>query len=100
MGHITTNMAYKEILLLDEMLTKKEIPHTMRPLYGGWQIRFPVLILDDYVASIVEHNYSYGLEIMSKEILGHDDVEGYLKAEYVCKLLEDYCNKNRKEQGK
>ena len=92
----TPNDKYKEILLLSKMLTEREIPHTLRPLFDGWQIRFPILVLKDYIASIIEHRYSYGLEIMSKEILGHDDVEGHFTAKKLCRLLEDYYNKNMK----
>ena len=85
------NPKFKEILLLDEMLTNEGIPHELVQRYDGWQVIYP----NDgagRVADAIEFFESYGhskdkLELMGlltqeeKEI--DKDVTGFLTAEDV-----------------
>lgn len=92
---------YKEIWRLKAMLEDENIPFTWidwtsEPSKRGFQICYP----DKYkrVCSVIEHDFSYGHEVDSLEILGlvtqremdsvGDEVLGYLPAENVFRRIK------------
>lgn len=90
-----TNDSYQEILRLDAMLTEKQIPHTLKKLFDGWQVIYP-RDGSDRVMDAVEHFGSYGNEDDQVEIMGlltpeeekWDSVIGHLSAEEVLDRIE------------
>lgn len=91
-----TNPSYKEILKLDQMLTERKIPHTLRPMNDGWQVIYTGKG-SELIADAIEHQYSYGSEVDLLEIYGLltteekqiDNVSGYLTAVEVFKRIEN-----------
>ena len=90
----TTDPSYKEILVLDKMLTSSGIPHTLKRFFDGWQVCYPAE--DDRVMDAIEHSGSYGNEKDLLEIMGlltpeeqkHGSVLGYLTAQKVFERIE------------
>lgn len=89
-----TNPIYQKILKLDKMLTEANIPHTLDKLFDGWQIGYPVRVnTRGCVMDAIEHNGSYGLEIMgllTPEEAEHDDVVGCLSPEEVFERIRKH----------
>lgn len=91
-----TNPVYQKILKLDKMLTEANIPHTLDTLFDGWQIGYPVRVNDHgNVMDAIEHNGSYGLEIMgllTPEEEEYDSVAGCLDVEEVFERIRKHYN--------
>lgn len=67
---------YKEIHVLDKLLTEAEIPHTMKPSMGGWQICYPVESPNERLMDAVENTLSDSHEYNLLEIMGLLTPEG------------------------
>ena len=100
-GQYKTDSRYTEILKLDELLNKANIPHTLRNLFDGFQILYPEYTEScGLVMDAIEHFGSYGSEKNLLEIQGlltekeqrSDSVLGYLTAEEVFKRIENHWN--------
>lgn len=101
------NPSYKEILKLDQMLTERGIPHTLRPMKDGWQVIYTGNG-SELIADAIEHYFSYGSECDLLEIYGlltpeekqTDDVLGYLTAVEVFRRIEnDWKNRQTESSG-
>lgn len=94
---------YKEIWRLKAMLENEGIPFdwidwTNSPSKRGFQICYPDKYGTTRVCSVIEHDFSYGHEVDSLEILGlvtqremdsvGDEVLGYLPAENVFRRIK------------
>ena len=108
MKEMTLNEEYTEILKLNEMLTKSEIPHSVDRMFDGWQIIY--FYNGERIADAIEHFGSYGQDENLIEIMGcltpeeeeHDKVLGYLTAEEVFeRFSKDFLNRKfgTKERG-
>lgn len=81
--------SYQEIIRLHDKLDEAGIPHEFEPYMGGYHIVYN----EDgkRVCSAIEHDFSYGHECDTIEIMGlltpeervRDDVVGYLTADDV-----------------
>lgn len=96
------NKNYTEILKLNEMLTKAEIPHTINRLFDGWQVIY--CYNGERIADAIEHFGSYGNKENLLEIKGCltpeeekvNSVLGYLTAEEVFeRFLKDYKKRSK-----
>ena len=76
-GKYITDSRYQEIHVLDKMLTKASIPHTMKPFMDGFQICYPVESPPDRV-----------MDALTPEEQEHDSVLGCLSAKDVFKRIE------------
>lgn len=93
-GEWYLNESYKEILVLEKMLTEAEIPHTLHRLLDGWQVIYPEEG-EKRVVDAIEHYGSYGKDEDLLEIMGlltpeeeeDNSVLGYLSAEEVFKRI-------------
>ena len=94
------NENYTEILKLNKMLTKAEIPHSVDRLFDGYQIIY--FYKGERIADAIEHFWSYGADENLLEIMGcmtseeeeQDEVLGYLTAEEVFKRFSnDFINR-------
>lgn len=105
---------YKEIWRLKAMLENEGIPFdwidwTNSPSKRGFQICYPDKYETTRVCSVIEHEFSYGHEVDSLEILGlvtqremdsvGDEVLGYLPAENVFRRIKAHYM-TTKEQSK
>ena len=97
---MTLNENYTEILKLNEMLTKAEIPHSFDRMFDGYQIVY--FYKGERIADVIEHFGSYGNEENLLEIMGcmtpeeeeQDGVLGFLTAEEVFKRFsKDFLNR-------
>lgn len=88
---------YKEIFRLKEMLELDCIPFEFLNLFDGYQIRYPDYTYNNnYICSVIEHNFSYGnthdlLELsglLTREEESLDSVVGYLSAEEVFERIK------------
>lgn len=94
--------SYKEILVLDKMLTDAGIPHETRRLLDGWQVFY--FENGIRIADAIEHYGSYGHEADLLEIMGlltpeekeEDGVLGNLTAENVFKRIEAHWKEMQK----
>lgn len=97
MINYSTNLcdAYKEILVLDQMLTEENVSHQLHRLLDGWQI----ITFDEQgeaVFSIIEHRCSYGCKVdrveMSLTKNGHfiGQPEGCMSAVDAMKRIKEY----------
>lgn len=94
-GNYIENPAYKEIHVLNELLNKAGIPHTMKRFRDGWQICYPV---DEKgrVMDAIEYHGSYGVEEDLLEIMGlltpeeksQESVLGHLTAQEVFERIK------------
>lgn len=96
-GHYITDSKYKEIHVLDRLLTEEKIPHTIKKYMDGFQICYPVegpgMVMD-----AIEHFGSYGNEDDLLEIMGlltaeeeaDDSVLGNLTAKDVFKRIKQH----------
>lgn len=102
--HLNPN--YKEILKLDSMLTKANIPHTLDRLYDGWILRYPSNDIE-MIMDAIEHFSSYGSRNDKLEIMGLltpeeeecDEVLGDLTAEEVFERIKKHWNGETKGEG-
>ena len=94
------NENYTEILKLNEMLTKAEIPHSFDRMFDGYQIVY--FYKGERIADVIEHFGSYGSEENLLEIMGcmtpeeeeQGRVLGFLTAEEVFKRFsKDFLNR-------
>lgn len=94
------NENYTEILKLNEMLTKGEIPHSVDRMFDGWQIVY--FYNGKRIADVVQHFGSYGADENLLEIMGcltseeeeQDSVRGFLTAEEVFeRFSKDFLNR-------
>lgn len=93
-----TDPDYKEIIKLDTMLTEHGIPHTLDPLYDGWQVCYPSKG-ESLVMDAIEHYGSYGSSEDKLEIMGlltpeeeaEDSVLGHLTADEVFMRIQKHC---------
>lgn len=100
------NTKYREIHILDDLLTKAEIPHTMDRFLDGWQIIYPENG-KNRIADAVQHFGSYGAEEDFLEIMGLltteeekcDSVVGHMTAKDVFDRIERHY-KNRVEKAR
>lgn len=100
------NPDYKEILKLDLMLTKAEIPHTLDRVWDGWILYYPSSGIE-MIMDAVEHSSSYGHSIDKLEIMGLltpeeekiDEVLGNLTAKEVFERIEKHWNDEMKGEG-
>ena len=102
---MTLNENYTEILKLNEMLTKAEIPHSFDRMFDGYQIVY--FYKGERIADVIEHFGSYGNEENLLEIMGcmtpeeeeQDRVLGFLTAEEVFKRFsKDFLNRNSEQR--
>ena len=98
-GNMNTNPSYQEILKLDRMLTKENIPHTLKTIFDGWQVCYPVDVSSSVcVMDAVEHYGSFGKDEDKLEIMGlltpeeeeHDTILGYLTADEVFERIKKH----------
>lgn len=90
------NKKYKEILVLDKMLTDSHIPHKKETMFGGWHICYPSK--EDTICSVIEHDGSYGRSDDLIEIMGlltdeereYGDAVGGLTAEDVFERIKKH----------
>lgn len=101
-GQYKTDSRYTEILKLDELLNKSNIPHTLHKMFDGFQILYPQCRERcNCVMDAIEHRGSYGSEKNLLEIQGllteeeqrNDSVLGFLTAEEVFKRIENHWNR-------
>ena len=93
------NENYTEILKLNELLSKTEIPYTVDRYFDGWEIIY--FYNGERIADAVQHFGSYGADENLLEIMGcltpeeeQDGVLGYLTAEEVFKRFsKDFLNR-------
>lgn len=94
------NENYTEILKLNELLSKTEIPYTIDRYFDGWQIIY--FYNGERIADVVEHLGSYGTDKNLLEIMGcltpeeeeQDRVLGFLTAEEVFeRFSKDFLNR-------
>lgn len=62
---------YKEIIMLDKMLTDADIPHQLYTWLDGWQIEYTYKTRR--MCSVVENENSMGMEMMG--LLKDDEIE-------------------------
>lgn len=95
-----TNKKYTEILKLNEMLSKTDIPYSVDKVFDGWQIVY--FYNGERIGDAIEHSFSYGSEENLLEIRGlltpeeeeYDSVWGWLTAEEVFKRIsKDFLNR-------
>lgn len=94
-GHCIENLKYKEIHVLDQLLTNAGIPHTMKRFLDGWQVCYPCEG-NGRIMDAIEHYGSYGKEEDLLEIMGlltpeeeaQDSVLGHLSAQDVFIRIE------------
>lgn len=90
-GGSPLNNKYQEILKLDDMLNKANIPHVLKRMFDGWQVCYPSDDEKDMVMDAIEHFGSFGKEDDKLEIMGlltpeeekDDLVLGHLTADEV-----------------
>lgn len=85
------NDQYKEILVLDKMLTEAGIPHTLWRNLDGWSVVYPPDSLEEvFLLSAIEHFGSYGSRFDRIEIMwrGDNNVTGYLTAQEVFEQIK------------
>ena len=96
--------SYTEILKLDKMLTKANIPHILTRFLDGWQVIYPNN--ENRVADAIQHFGSYGntenlIEIMG--LVGPEEesygVLGHLTADDVFKRISEHYAANPTEKG-
>ena len=83
---------FTEMDKLETYLNENDFNYVRQDLHDGQQI----VVYDKYgnrLWDAILHSYSYGreknlLEAMGEELLGHDDVEGYLTAEDIISYIE------------
>lgn len=88
----TKGFDFTEMDKLQAYLDKKGIDYVRKSIHDGQQI----IAFDEKSNrcwDVVLHSFSYGcednlLEVMGEELLGHDDVVGYLTAEDVIEYIE------------
>ncbi len=83
---------FTEMDKLQAYLDKKGIDYVRKSIHDGQQI-IVYSKENERCWDVVLHSYSYGcednlLEAMGEELLGHDDVEGYLTAVDVIDYIE------------
>lgn len=100
-------MKYNEIFRLKEMLEQAEIPFAFLEIFNGFQICYPKNDESEpnqgRICSVIEHDFSYGREEDTLEIMGlltaeekdfnGDDVLGYLSAENVFNRIKTHYTK-------
>ena len=90
-GDSPLNNKYQEILKLDDMLNKANVPHILKRMFDGWQVCYPSDDEKDMVMDAIEHFGSFGKEDDKLEIMGlltpeeekDDLVLGHLTADEV-----------------
>lgn len=96
-GNCIENPVYKEIHLLDKLLSEAEIPHTMKRFFDGWQVCYPC-DGSGRIMDAIEHYGSYGKDEDLLEIMGLltpeeeqvDNVLGHLSAQEVFNRIEGH----------
>ena len=107
-GSKEPNGNYTEILKLNELLSKTEIPYTIDRRFDGWQIIY--FYNGERIADAVQHIGTYGADENLLEIMGcltpeeeeQDRVLGFLTAEEVFKRFsKDFLNRKfgEKKEG-
>lgn len=104
-GNMLLNDRYKEILVLDKMLTEAGIPHTIEQFYDGWQLFYPE-DGENCVMDTIEHYGSYGRAADRLEIMGLltpeeaeiDEVVGWLTAQDVFERIKKHYEKVRETE--
>lgn len=97
-GNYITNEIYKEIKVLDKLLSEEKIPHTIEKLYDGWKIFYPSRESGKYVMDAIQHFGSYGCEedlieimgLLTKEEEKNDSVLGHLTAKEVFERIKNH----------
>lgn len=81
---------YKEILLLEHLLQKEEIPYQIENLFDGYCIGIPNLFEPETKISVIEHFGSYGSAFDTVEIQTKcGGVRGFLKAGVALEIIRD-----------
>ena len=86
------NDRYKEILVLDKMLTDAGIPHTTMRHFDGWIVVYPDAD-ERYVMDAIEHFGSYGNKFDKLEIMWGGRVQGFLSAQDVFDRIKAHYEK-------
>lgn len=86
------NDRYKEILVLDKMLTDAGIPHTLDRHLDGWIVVYPHPGTNR-VMDAVEHFGSYGNQFDKLEIMWGKQVQGWLSAQEVFERIKAHYEK-------
>lgn len=83
------NDQYKEILVLDKLLTEAGIPHTLARNLDGWIVAYPNLD-ESRVMDAIEHFGSYGNRFDKLEIMWGKQVKGFLSAQEVFEQIKEH----------
>lgn len=86
------NDKYKEILVLDKLLTEADIPHTLDRNLDGWIVAYPNLG-EERVMDAIEHFGSYGHQWDRLEIMWGGEVKGYQSAQEVFERIKAHYEK-------
>ena len=79
---------YSEILLLEKMLQERNIEHSRRNLYDGFQIVVPLPGQTKEI-SVIEHAGSYGSVMNLLEIWAENEIKGFLSAEQTLRIIKN-----------
>lgn len=90
------NGQYKEILVLDKMLTEAGIPHETARFLDGWIVGYPNLA-ENRVMDAIEHFGSYGHQWDRLETMWGGEVKGHLTAQDVFEQIEAHYEKGKTE---
>ena len=92
--NMVLNDRYKEILVLDKMLTDADIPHTLARNLDGWIVAYPNLG-EDRVMDAIEHFGSYGNQFDKLETMWGKQVKGYQSAQEVFNSIKAHYEKGK-----
>lgn len=70
-GDSPLNNKYQEILKLEDMLNKANVPHVLKRMFDGWQVCYPSDDEKDMVMDAIEHFGSFGKELAKLVKLGN-----------------------------
>lgn len=93
------NDRYKEILVLDKMLTEAGIPHETVRFLDGWNVGYPNLG-EDRVMDAIEHFGSYGHKLDRLEIMWGGQVLCHLSAQEVFESIKKHYDEVKNQKGK
>lgn len=92
--NMLVNDRYKEILVLDKMLTEADIPHTLDRDLDGWIVAYPNLG-EDRVMDAIECFGSYGNQFDKLETLWGEQVKGWQSTQEVFEQIKAHYEKGK-----
>lgn len=93
--NMVVNDQYKEILVLDKLLTDAGIPHQTARFLDGWIVGYPDLGEETRVMDTIEHFGSYGHQFDRLETMWGGEVRGHQTAEEVFKNIKKHYGKGK-----